>query len=109
MNNKSWNGAVTLAAFVALLGSQVDAFAGRLESSMDVVERSQRLAQGSVEAGERDPVAPRFVQNNASPGPATGDSRDPQIAEYLELHGRAVDGSIRSTMMPWSALQQIAN
>jgi hypothetical protein len=54
-------------------------------------------------------VQPRGVRGSAVPDTVAGVPGDPRIEEYLELHGRAVDGSARSTMMPWSALQQIAN
>ena len=109
MNNKYWIGAAGLAAFITLPGFQTGAFAGRVESSMEDVERSQRLGRDLVESPERAGAQPPFVRSNASPNAAAVASRDPRIAEYLELHGRAVDGSVRSTMMPWSALQQIAN
>lgn len=109
MNNRCWISAAGLAVFITLPGLQAGAFAGKVESSMEAVVRSQRLSQNLVEAPERAAAQLPSVQNNASPRPSTGASRDPLLAEYLELHGRAVDGSVRSTMMPWSALQQIAN
>lgn len=35
--------------------------------------------------------------------------QDARIAEYIEMHGRATDSSGRASLMPWSALKQIAN
>jgi hypothetical protein len=108
MNNKRWNSALKSAFFVTLLGIQGVVLAGRVDSSMESAERAQGSDKRPVTKGREQPQA-HVVHDNARSGSIDDSARDAQLADYLEMHGRLVEGSIRSTMMPWSALQQVAN
>jgi hypothetical protein len=55
----------------------------------------------------REPRSGPIVQDEAAIKGAGG--QDARIAEYIEMHGRATDSSGRASLMPWSALKQIAN
>lgn len=55
----------------------------------------------------REPRAKPIVQDE--PGARDADAQGSRISEYIEMHGRATDSSGRATLMPWSALKQIAN
>jgi hypothetical protein len=103
MDRKARNGAVTAVMFLGLSGA---AFAGRVESSLDAVEPGSARA---IDASNRTHGGSCEHRAGAAADAAPDAPTDSRLAEYLELHGRAVDGSIRSTMMPWSALQHIAN
>lgn len=108
MNDKLLNSAAKALLLVALLGTQGVVLAGRIESSMDSSERLQALDNcPSVKVEEQSHG--RFVHDSMVSDSAVGSASDAQLADYLELHGRVVEGSIRSTMMPWSALQHVAN
>lgn len=106
MDRKARNGAVAAVMFLIFLGLPGAAVAGRLESFLDVVEPGSAVAIG---ASNRAPGESCEHRASAAADAAPAAPTDSRLAEYLELHGRAVDGSIRSTMMPWSALQHIAN
>jgi hypothetical protein len=108
MNNERWNSALKTVLFVTLLGTQGIVLAGRVDSSMESAERTGGLDKRPAAKDSEKPQA-RLVQHNACSGSIIDSARDAQLADYLEMHGRLVDGSIRSTMMPWSALQQVAN
>ncbi len=106
MDRKARNGTVTAVMFLIFLGLSGATFAGRVESSLDAIEpRSGR----AIDASNRTPGESCEHRASAAADAAPAAPTDSRLAEYLELHGRAVDGSIRSTMMPWSALQHIAN
>jgi len=108
MNEKLLNSAAKALLLVTLLGTQSIVLAGRIESSMDSSDRLQEPEKcHSVKVAEQSNG--RIVHNNTVPDSAVGSANDAQLADYLELHGRVVEGSIRSTMMPWSALQHVAN
>jgi hypothetical protein len=108
VNNKHLNSAAKALLLVALLGTQGLVLAGRIDSSMESVDRVQAPDNcASVKVAEQSHS--RVVHDNMDSDSAVGSVNDAQLADYLELHGRVVEGSIRSTMMPWSALQQVAN
>lgn len=108
MNNKHWNSAFKTVLFVTLLGTQDIVFAGRVDSSKESAEYAQGLDKRPA-AKDREQLHARVVHNNECSESILDSARDAQLADYLEMHGRVVEGSIRSTMMPWSALQQVAN
>jgi hypothetical protein len=108
MNVDCWNSALKTVLVVALLGVQGVVLAGRIDSSMNSFERAQGLDKHPA-AENREQIQPRIVLNNTPSDSAFVSGNDAQLADYLEMHGRVIEGSIRSTMMPWSALQQVAN
>jgi hypothetical protein len=108
VNNKHLNSAAKALLLVAFLGTQGVVLAGRIDSSMESADRVQAPDNcPSVKVAEQSHG--RVVHDNMVSDSAVGSANDAQLADYLELHGRVVEGSIRSTLMPWSALQQVAN
>ena len=96
------------AAVAVVLAVPCSAYAVRTETSMDSGSAVHGLVARAAGAG-RSSSGAAAVQNNSSPKAVSETAGDARLADYLEWHGRVVDGSIRSTLMPWSALQQIAN
>jgi hypothetical protein len=60
-----------------------------------------------VSRDAREPRRGSIVQDETASRDVSG--QDARIAEYIEMHGRATDSSGRASLMPWSALKQIAN
>jgi hypothetical protein len=82
-----------------------------LPSAGGATERASGLDSPVLAAADigdsREPRRAAVVQDEAVvKGVGKQDSR---IAEYIEMHGRATDSSGRASLMPWSALKQIAN
>lgn len=94
-----------LVVTIVMAGVQGSALAGRAEANPQ-----QRLSGASDSAVSLPaPLLRRSIREaNDADVPSTG-GPDRALAEYLELHGRVVDGSMRSPMMPWSVLQPSAN
>jgi hypothetical protein len=108
MDNSSWIPPLSTAVLVAILSPQNAGLAAGLESSMETIVPAQRLDKLS-EGQDRDQARIRAVRTRASSNPDADTVRDPGLAEYLELHSRAVDESVHSLMARWSTLQQLAN
>jgi hypothetical protein len=108
MSDKLLKSAEKALLLVALLGIQGVVLAGRIEYSVDSSERvkaSDNCSSVNVVEQSHGFVVHDSMVSDSIPGTAS----DAQLADYLELHGRVVEGSIRSTMMPWSALQHVAD
>lgn len=108
MNNDRWTSTFKAVLVVMLLGFNTVVLAGRIDYSMESSGHGDGLDK-RLAAKDREQTKPRIVYNNVPSDAAVGSGNDAQLADYLEMHGRVVEGSIRSTMMPWSALQQVAN
>lgn len=58
-------------------------------------------------AAVRDSRSRPISQDEASVKAAASDNA--RLSEYIEMHGRATDDTGRASLMPWSALKQMAN
>lgn len=96
-----YNKTVLAAALVAAVVSLPSA-----GTANDRLARVDIPALGAAKAEPREPARNSVVQDEVSKLKPTQDAR---IAEYIEMHGRATDWSGRASLMPWSALKQIAN
>ena len=109
MDNKRLSSVVKSVVLVAFLGIQGVVMAGRVDSSMEASNAPSEPAKCVTSDKVAEHSHTGIVHDNMASDSAADNAKDSQLADYLELHGRVVDGSIRSTMMPWSALQHVAN
>ncbi|MEO8038612.1 MAG: hypothetical protein ABI794_07560 [Betaproteobacteria bacterium] len=104
MNDKVRLSGVLVAALITLTSLPSTALAGREIPGPDRFQVDVAGPAGTI-------AQPAAAHRRIRPGSAQAvpPGLDRVLAEYLELHGQIVDGSMRSPMLPWSAPKSSAN